>query len=313
MNPKMIDPEISKLMKEMRETAEKAISKTAQVDEQDRQTMSTTLWTPEWSDYRSVASAANILKLLDYFEREAKVGHMNKPITLPEEMGFMCPCCGHKNFKNGPTLCDYCFRSRMDNSTHRCKPDASPEPTQEAHDKGCPYSPDDSFGKLNSSLPPAPSLERVELPPLPVPYRQEPPVYSMILVQQRDKWKKKWTRMDDEYCAQHHYKHYEWECRKVFEELEARERQLLAEMKVSAGLRRECEAWCSRAEDFAVKIVEQEERAEKAEAELQSLRERKERALACLRCSEDKKHAKMAITILTQPEHSTDEGKEPKQ
>lgn len=49
-----------------------------------------------------------------------------------------------------------------------------------------------------------------------------------------------------------------------------------------------------------------------AEAELQSLRERQERALACLRCSEDKKHAKMAMTILTQPEHSTDEGKEPK-
>lgn len=32
--------------------------------------------------------------------------------------------------------------------------------------------------------------------------------------------------------------------------------------------------------------------------ELQSLRERQKRALACLRCSEDKKHAKMAISIL---------------
>jgi|GEM_PF-6417884 len=62
------------------------------------------------------------------------------------------------------------------------------------------------------------------LPPLAEPYRQHPPVYSMIPPERRTKWKRKWKRMDEEDCEQHHYKHYEWECRKVFEELECRER-----------------------------------------------------------------------------------------
>lgn len=69
------------------------------------------------------------------------------------------------------------------------------------------------------------------LPPLPNPYRQNPPVYSMIPPEQRKKWKKKWATMDDEECKREHYKHYEWECRKVFEELEARETQLLAKVQ----------------------------------------------------------------------------------
>lgn len=50
--------------------------------------------------------------------------------------------------------------------------------------------------------------------------------FSNIPQSQRDRWKKQWAKMDEEECKPFHYKHYEWECRKVFEELEARERQL---------------------------------------------------------------------------------------
>lgn len=36
------------------------------------------------------------------------------------DRGFKCPCCGHKNFKNDPALCDFCFLKRIQDSKHQC-------------------------------------------------------------------------------------------------------------------------------------------------------------------------------------------------
>lgn len=197
-----MNPEISKLMKEMREKAEKVIHCYSQPEGLCRAI----------DELRDVASPANILKLLDYFEREA--------------------------------------------------------------------------------VAPVASLERVQLPPLDV------------IDHDREAFR-----------AQYEYKYPYSEEVTLGTSLRCRERQLLAEIKVSAGLRSELKAMT---EDRNLWRDEHNgdcpngARVENLEAELQSLRERQERALACLRCSEDKKHAKMAITILTQPEQSNDEGKEPK-
>ena len=49
-----------------------------------------------------------------------------------------------------------------------------------------------------------------------------------------------------------------------------------------------------------------------AEAELQSLRERLEKAIAILQGTVSRHEIQQAIALLTQPEHPTDEGKEPK-
>jgi hypothetical protein len=75
------------------------------------------------------------------------------------------------------------------------------------------------------------------LPPLGNGYRAD--VVTMITAQQRAKWKKQWAKMDDEYCQPQHYKHYEWECRKVFEELERREEQLAALLAQKEALEKE--------------------------------------------------------------------------
>lgn len=70
---------------------------------------------------------------------------------------------------------------------------------------------------------------KVERLPLPEPYRQNPPLLTNVPQQQRDKWRKQWSRMDDDNCSQSHYKHYEWELRKTLDELEARECQIDAQ------------------------------------------------------------------------------------
>lgn len=48
------------------------------------------------------------------------------PPTETQDRGFMCSCCGHKNFKNGSALCDFCFLGRIKDSKHQCKPVAAP-------------------------------------------------------------------------------------------------------------------------------------------------------------------------------------------
>ena len=70
---------------------------------------------------------------------------------------------------------------------------------------------------------------KVERLPLPEPYRQNPPLLTNVPQQQRDKWRKQWSLMDDDNCSQPHYKHYEWELRKTLDELEARECQIDAQ------------------------------------------------------------------------------------
>jgi hypothetical protein len=32
-----------------------------------------------------------------------------------------CRCCGHKNFKGGNALCNYCFHQRLLDSCHTCE------------------------------------------------------------------------------------------------------------------------------------------------------------------------------------------------
>lgn len=91
----------------------------------------------------------------------------------------------------------------------------------------------EAYDDAASKLPPVPASpdkgEEVALPPLGDGYHAD--LITCITEQQRAKWRKQWAKMDDDDCKRHHYKHYEWECRKTFEELERREVQLLTALQ----------------------------------------------------------------------------------
>lgn len=79
------------------------------------------------------------------------------------------------------------------------------------------------------------------LPPLGAGYRED--LITCIVEQQRDKWRKQWECADDLECKREHYKHYEWELRKAFEELERREQQLSESLSVNVELLDALKAW----------------------------------------------------------------------
>lgn len=118
--------------------------------------------------------------------------------------------------------------------------------------------------------------EMGELPPLGEGYRSD--LVTTITEQQRQKWRTQWAKMDEDDCERHHYKHYEWECRKTFEELERRECQLREAMARVRQVEKERDVLrLSLAQEgagtlFGTQLTEAIQRAEKAEVELSSLK-----------------------------------------